>query len=49
ETLSDISQRGGLIVVVPAGNEIYPTLGTTLAITNLSKKIQSTAQQGTKS
>ena len=49
ETLSDISQRGGLIVVVPAGNEIYPTLGTTLAITNLSKKIQSTTQQGTKS
>ena len=49
ETLSDISQRGGLIVVVPAGNEIYPTLGATLAITNLSKKIQSTAQQGTKS
>jgi len=26
EALSDISQKGGLIVVVPAGQELYPTL-----------------------
>ncbi|MUN29442.1 slipin family protein [Sulfuracidifex metallicus] len=37
ETLSDVSQRGGLIVVVPAGSEIYPTLGTALASYDLKK------------
>ncbi|MUM65286.1 slipin family protein [Acidianus infernus] len=26
ETLSDISQKGGLIIVVPAGQELYPTI-----------------------
>lgn len=31
ETLSDISQRGGLIIVVPAGQEIYPTLSTAVS------------------
>ncbi|TRM76065.1 slipin family protein [Sulfolobus sp. B1] len=45
ETLSDISQRGGLIIVVPAGNEIYPTLGTSVALSTLSKKIQADTKQ----
>ncbi|AWR93504.1 slipin family protein [Acidianus brierleyi] len=31
ETLSDISQKGGLIIVVPAGQEIYPTLSTAVS------------------
>jgi regulator of protease activity HflC (stomatin/prohibitin superfamily) len=31
ETLSDISQKGGLIIVVPAGQEIYPTLSTAIS------------------
>ncbi|ARM74972.1 slipin family protein [Acidianus manzaensis] len=26
ETLTDISQKGGLIIVVPAGQELYPTI-----------------------
>ncbi len=37
ETLSDVSQRGSLIVVVPAGSEIYPTLGTALSAYELKK------------
>ncbi|BBG25507.1 slipin family protein [Sulfuracidifex tepidarius] len=37
ETLSDVSQRGSLIVVVPAGSEIYPTLSTALSAYELKK------------
>jgi regulator of protease activity HflC (stomatin/prohibitin superfamily) len=37
ETLSDVSQRGGLIIVVPAGSEIYPTLGTALSAYDMKK------------
>ncbi|MBW9140830.1 MAG: slipin family protein [Candidatus Aramenus sp.] len=39
ETLSDISQKGGLIIVVPAGQEIYPTISTAIAagISNYKK------------
>jgi SPFH domain / Band 7 family. len=40
ETLSDISQKGGLIVVVPAEREIYPTLSTALALMNSAKKVE---------
>jgi regulator of protease activity HflC (stomatin/prohibitin superfamily) len=31
EVLSDISQKGNLIMVVPAGNELYPTVSTALS------------------
>ncbi|QKR00473.1 slipin family protein [Metallosphaera tengchongensis] len=46
ETLSDISQRGGLIVVVPAEKEIYPTLSTSLALVNSLKKMESPGSKG---
>ncbi len=38
ETLSDVSQRGSLIVVVPAGSELYPTLSTALSAYDLKKE-----------
>ncbi|MCY0860483.1 MAG: slipin family protein [Sulfolobaceae archaeon] len=34
EALSDISTKGGLIIVVPAGQEIYPTISTSAALTS---------------
>ncbi|WP_216604123.1 slipin family protein [Acidianus sp. RZ1] len=40
ETLSDISQKGGLIVVVPAGNEIYPTISPSLSVTSLATYVK---------
>ncbi|MEM4077282.1 MAG: SPFH domain-containing protein, partial [Metallosphaera sp.] len=45
ETLSDISQRGGLVVVVPAGKGIYPTLATSMALANRLKKTEGSAKK----
>ncbi|AWR96493.1 slipin family protein [Acidianus sulfidivorans JP7] len=38
ETLTDISQKGGLIIVVPAGQELYPTISLATAASEYVKQ-----------
>lgn len=40
ETLSDISQKGGLIIVVPAGQELYPTISLAMATSQYVRREQ---------